>query len=87
MSGRKNGRGWSLSAGHKGVAWFLSASARQIAVVMIACVTLQAFAAEKETVVRLVNEDRVLSTAMELHLTATDSALVNSIVSLNHEDA
>lgn len=87
MSGRKNGRGWSLSAGHKGVAWFLSASARQIAVVMIACVTLQAFAAEKETVVRLVNEDRVLSTAMELHLTATDSALVNSIVSLNYEDA
>lgn len=48
---------------------------------------VSSFAVEKETLVRLTNENRVISIALELHLTATDSAMKNSTVSLNHEDA
>lgn len=49
--------------------------------------SLSLFAVEKESLTRLENENRALSSAIELHLTATDSALVNSTVSLDHEDA
>ncbi len=42
---------------------------------------------EKETFERLKDENRILSLPMELHLTATDSAMINSTVSLNNEDA
>ncbi len=45
------------------------------------------FATKKETIERLINEDRVLSSPLELHITSNDSALINSTVSLNHEDA
>ena len=45
------------------------------------------YALEKETVDRLTNENRVLSSAYELHISAADSAIVNGTVSLDHEDA
>ena len=50
-------------------------------------IALLSRAIEKETIVRLDNEQRILSTTYELHLTSTDSAMINSTVSLNHEDA
>lgn len=87
MKGRILEQGWFLSEGCKRFGGSLSTGVRQMASALLVCVTLPAFAAEKETVVRLVNEERMLSTAIELHLTAADSALVNSTVSLNHEDA
>jgi len=49
--------------------------------------TFSSHAIEKETIESLVNENRELSSAIELHLTSADSPLVNSTVSLNHEDA
>ncbi|WP_340114826.1 glycosyl hydrolase [Maribellus mangrovi] len=49
--------------------------------------TLLASAIEKEMVDNLVNEDRVLSSAIELHIISAESPLVNSTVNLEHEDA
>ncbi len=49
--------------------------------------SFSANASEKETIDRLINENRVLASAYELHISATDSALINSTVSLDHEDA
>jgi hypothetical protein len=44
-------------------------------------------AAPKEYVVSLTDENRILSTAIELHITSPDAPFFNSTVSLNHEDA
>lgn len=44
-------------------------------------------AIEPEIQSSLVDENRVLSEAYELHLTSPDNPLVNSTVSINHEDA
>ena len=44
-------------------------------------------AIDKEVVVSLSDEDRVLSSPVELHITSASNPLVNSTVSLNHEDA
>ncbi len=41
----------------------------------------------KESVVSLVDENRVITTAVELHITSDNAPLTNSTVSLNHEDA
>lgn len=49
--------------------------------------TIATFATEKVTVERLTNENRVLSSPIELHLVSSDSCLVNSFVNLDHEDA
>jgi len=49
--------------------------------------TLSSYAVEKETIQRLVDENRVLSSPLELHLTSNESAIINGTVSLNHEDA
>ena len=40
-----------------------------------------------ETQDSLVDEDRVLTEPIELHLTSADNPFTNSSVSLNHEDA
>ncbi|MBN1186202.1 MAG: T9SS type A sorting domain-containing protein [Bacteroidales bacterium] len=45
------------------------------------------FAINKETLVSLVDTNRVLAEPIELHLTSEDSPFTNSSVSLNHEDA
>lgn len=44
-------------------------------------------AADTETVLSLVGENRVVSAALELHITSADAPFTNSTVSLNHEDA
>lgn len=49
--------------------------------------TVSSFANEKEELERLTNTDRVLSSPYELHLLADRSAMINSTVSLDHEDA
>ncbi|MFY9153843.1 MAG: glycosyl hydrolase [Prolixibacteraceae bacterium] len=49
--------------------------------------TLSSYAVEKETRQNLVDENRVLSSPFELHLTSSDSPLNNSTVSLNHQDS
>ncbi len=45
------------------------------------------YAVESETVTRVRDDSRVLSVPFELHLTASDSAIINSTISLNHKDA
>jgi hypothetical protein len=56
--------------------------------IAIFCVfTFSSQAIEREIIENLVDENRVLSSAIELHLTSADTPLVNSTVSLNHEDA
>lgn len=45
------------------------------------------YAIQSETLLNLTNEDRVISAPQELHLTSPDAPLVNSSVTLNHEDA
>lgn len=42
---------------------------------------------QAETIESLVDENRVLTEPSELHLTSSDAPLINSTVSLNHEDA
>lgn len=58
-----------------------------ILLVIISGMTASLFAVQNETLVGLVDENRVLSTPMELHLTSADAPMINSTVSLNHEDA
>lgn len=48
---------------------------------------LNGFAIQAETLVGLVDENRVLTEAIELHLTSKDAPIINSTVSLNNEDA
>ncbi|MBS2099621.1 glycosyl hydrolase [Carboxylicivirga linearis] len=50
-------------------------------------VTYDYLAPNVETVVQLVDEDRVLTDNTELHITSEDAPFVNSTVSLDHEDA
>ena len=63
------------------------ASIKLLLVLVLAGVSLSSHAITQERLKNLVNENRILSTPVELHLTASDSAMINSTVSLNNEDA
>ncbi len=56
-------------------------------VLILAGVSISSYAVHKEILKNLVDENRTLTTALELHLTSPDSALINSTVSLNNADA
>ncbi len=58
-----------------------------ILISILSVFTFSSQAIEKETVEGLTDENRMLSSAIELHLTSEVAPLVNSTVSLNHEDA
>lgn len=60
---------------------------RVLLTILILNLILNTFAGEKVTVDRLTNENRVLSSPIELHLISADSCLINSSVNLDHEDA
>ena len=48
--------------------------------------TMPAYPVPKETLKNLVDENRLISAPIELHLTSVESPMTNSTVSLNHED-
>jgi len=50
-------------------------------------VTISSFAVPKETHLNLTDENRELTSPLELHLTSPDTPIINSTVSLNNEDA
>ncbi len=54
---------------------------------LITSLTFSSNAIEKVTIENLTDVNRVLSSAIELHLTSESSPLINSTISLNHEDA
>lgn len=54
---------------------------------VFASLNFSVFAINRETKAGLTDENRILTTPIELHLTSADSPLINSTVSLNHEDA
>jgi hypothetical protein len=56
-------------------------------ILILTVLTHSSYAIEKETIEQLVNEERILFTPFELHISATVSAIINSSVSLNNEDA
>ena len=64
--------------------------ARKVAALLLFILTgmtVSLYAVPKETVESLVDENRLLSAPLELHLTSADVPFTNSTVSLNHEDA
>lgn len=69
---------------------FLNSSALYVVLIFISIfmgLSITTYAIPKETLDSLVNENRVISTPLELHLRSVDSPIVNSTVSLNQEDA
>lgn len=50
-------------------------------------ICLEALPAEKITVANVTDQVLEYNTAVELHITATEDAIVNSTITLNHEDA
>ncbi len=49
--------------------------------------TIPSLAIEKESIAYLQDQQRVLPAPVELHITNSENAMINSTVSLNHEDA